>query len=52
LENERHAFSIEPDQARRHLELLAQAGAVLSRSLDLQATLQGIASILVPEIAD
>jgi len=40
------------EQARKHLELLARAGAVLSQSLQPEATLQGIASILVPEIAD
>jgi signal transduction histidine kinase/CheY-like chemotaxis protein len=38
--------------ARKHLELLAKAGDVLSRSLEPETTLQGIASILVPEIAD
>jgi signal transduction histidine kinase/CheY-like chemotaxis protein len=52
LENERLSFDIDPDQARRHLELLAMAGAVLSGSLEPEATLHSIASILVPEIAD
>jgi PAS domain S-box-containing protein len=40
------------EQARKHVELVARAGAVLSQSLEPEATLQGIASILVPEIAD
>ncbi len=40
------------EAARRRLELLAQAGAVLSRSLEPDATLQAIASIVVPDIAD
>ncbi len=40
------------ERARKHLELLASAGTVLSRSLEPEATLQGIASILVPEVAD
>jgi signal transduction histidine kinase/CheY-like chemotaxis protein len=40
------------EQARRRLELLATAGAVLSRSLEPQATLQAIASIMVPAISD
>jgi signal transduction histidine kinase/CheY-like chemotaxis protein len=40
------------ERARKHLELLAKAGEVLSRSLEPETTLQGIASILVPEIAD
>ena len=52
MDNERLNFTIDPEQARRHLELLAMAGTVLSRSLEPEATLQGIASILVPEIAD
>ena len=42
----------EAEQARKHLGLLAKAGDVLSRSLEPETTLQGIASILVPEIAD
>jgi signal transduction histidine kinase len=40
------------EQARRRLELLASAGAVLSRSLHPHATLEAIASIVVPGIAD
>jgi len=40
------------EQARKQLELLATAGAVLSRSLEPDATLQAIASVLVPEVAD
>ena len=38
--------------ARRRLELLAKAGSVLSRSLEPDATLQAIASIVVPEVSD
>jgi signal transduction histidine kinase/HAMP domain-containing protein len=40
------------EQARRRLELLASAGAVFSRSLQPHATLEAIASIIVPSIAD
>jgi PAS domain S-box-containing protein len=40
------------EQARKRLELLARAGAVLSGSLEPDATLQAIASIIVPEVAD
>jgi HAMP domain-containing protein len=40
------------EQARRRLELLAAAGAVLSRSLQPHATLEAIASIVVPHVAD
>ncbi|MDP3719563.1 MAG: PAS domain-containing protein [Acidobacteriota bacterium] len=40
------------ENARRRLELLARTGAVLSRSLEPDATLQAIASIVVPEVAD
>jgi signal transduction histidine kinase/ActR/RegA family two-component response regulator len=51
LEAERSARS-GAEQARRRLELLASAGAVLSRSLQPHATLEAIASIIVPGIAD
>jgi PAS domain S-box-containing protein len=40
------------EAARQRLELLAHAGAVLSRSLDQQETLQAIATTLVPQIVD
>jgi len=40
------------EQARRRLELLASAGTVLSRSLQPHATLEAIASIVVPAVAD
>jgi PAS domain S-box-containing protein len=40
------------ENARRRLELLARTGAVLSRSLEPDATLQAMASMVVPEIAD
>jgi len=40
------------EEARRRLELLASAGSVLSRSLEPHATLDAIASIVVPGIAD
>ncbi len=39
-------------KAPGHLELLAAAGAELSRSLEPQSTLQAIASTIVPVIAD
>ncbi|NPC56872.1 ATP-binding protein [Caenimonas soli] len=51
LEAERRARG-EAEAARRRLELLAKAGAVLSGSLDPDETLQAIARIVVPEIAD
>jgi signal transduction histidine kinase/ActR/RegA family two-component response regulator/HAMP domain-containing protein len=40
------------EHARRRLEMLASAGAVFSRSLQPHATLEAIASIVVPNIAD
>jgi len=40
------------EHARHRLELLAAAGTVLSNSLDPQATLQAIASSIVPAVAD
>jgi len=40
------------EQARRRLELLSAASATFSRSLDHQATLEAIAAIVVPTIAD
>src|SRR5258706_3068608 len=40
------------EQARRRLGLLASAGAMFSRSLDPRATLDAIAAIVVPMIAD
>jgi signal transduction histidine kinase len=40
------------EQARRRLELLAMAGTVLSGSLEPQATLQELAALMVPDIAD
>ncbi|MEY4562646.1 MAG: hypothetical protein RLZZ618_1923 [Pseudomonadota bacterium] len=40
------------EAARRRLELLATAGSVLSRSLEPHATLEAIASIMVPSVAD
>ena len=40
------------EHARRRLELLASAGALLTRSLEPQATLHAIASIMVPAISD
>jgi signal transduction histidine kinase/CheY-like chemotaxis protein len=51
LEAERSARA-GAEQARRRLELLAAAGAVLSRSLQPHATLEAIASTVVPGIAD
>ena len=40
------------EQARSRLELLARAGIVLSGSLEPQATLEEIAALLVPAVAD
>jgi signal transduction histidine kinase/CheY-like chemotaxis protein len=40
------------ERARQRLELLAGAGALLSRSLEEQTTLESIASVVVPAIAD
>jgi PAS domain S-box-containing protein len=40
------------EQAGRRLEILAMAGTVLSGSLEPQATLEEIASLMVPDIAD
>jgi len=40
------------EQARRRLELLVMAGTVFSGSLEPQATLQEIAALIVPDIAD
>src|SRR4029453_9444294 len=51
LQAERGARN-EAEAARRRLELLARAGAVLSGSLDPEETLQTISSIVVPAIAD
>jgi PAS domain S-box-containing protein len=43
---------VEAVRARRRLALLAAAGTTLSASLDYEATLDGIAHLLVPELAD
>ena len=51
LAGERRARG-EAEAARRRMELLASAGAVLARSLDPKETLQAIASTVVPKIAD
>ncbi|MEO7338734.1 MAG: ATP-binding protein, partial [Caldimonas sp.] len=51
LEAERNARTL-AEQARRRLELLAGAGSMLSRSLEEQSTLDSIASVVVPGIAD
>ena len=40
------------ERAGRRLEILAMAGTVLSGSLEPQATLEEIASLLVPDMAD
>ena len=40
------------EQAHRHLELLAGAGSLLSRSLDEETTLAAIAEAVVPALAD
>jgi PAS domain S-box-containing protein len=43
---------VEAVKARRRLALLAAAGTTLSASLDFEATLEGIARLAVPELAD
>ena len=43
---------MEAVRARRRLALLAAAGTTLSASLDFEATLEGIARLAVPELAD
>ena len=43
---------VEAVRARRRLALLAAAGTTLSASLDYEATLEGIAHLVVPELAD
>src|SRR5215210_3628508 len=43
---------VEAVRARRRLALLAAAGTTLSASLDYEATLEGIAHLAVPELAD
>jgi PAS domain S-box-containing protein len=40
------------EAARRHASFLADAAAMLSRSLDYEQTLSGVARLAVPEIAD
>jgi PAS domain S-box-containing protein len=42
----------EADRARRRLALLASVGPVLYSSLDYEETLEGIARLAVPELAD
>ena len=43
---------VEAVRARRRLALLAAAGTTLSASLDYETTLEGIARLVVPELAD
>jgi PAS domain S-box-containing protein len=43
---------VEAVRARRRLALFAAAGTTLSASLDYEATLEGIAHLVVPELAD
>jgi PAS domain S-box-containing protein len=42
----------EAEAARGRLELLAGASALLSQSLDVEATLQAIATVVAPRVAD
>src|SRR5215208_3257020 len=51
LASEQHA-RVEAVRARRRLALLAAAGTTLSASLDYETTLEGIARLVVPELAD
>jgi PAS domain S-box-containing protein len=46
------ALRLAAEEAQRRLALLAQAGKVLSGSLDYETTLQQAAHLAVPEIAD
>jgi PAS domain S-box-containing protein len=43
---------VEAVRARRRLALLAAAGSTLAAALDYEATLEGITSLVVPELAD
>jgi PAS domain S-box-containing protein len=43
---------VEAVRARRRFSLLAAAGTTLSASLDYEATLEGITSLVVPDLAD
>src|SRR5918994_1611095 len=43
---------VEAVRARRRLALLAAAGTTLSASLDYEAMLEGIARLVIPELAD
>ena len=51
LNAERAARAV-AEESRRRFELLASAGAVLSRSLEPRTTLEAIATTMVPSIAD
>ncbi len=51
LDAERRARAA-AEQTQRRLERLAQAGTLLSATLDEEATLQAIAAIVVPDLAD
>lgn len=52
LEQERSHFLRERGAAERRTRLLAEAGALLGSSLDVNVTLQEIASLIVPTLAD
>ncbi|NJN19707.1 MAG: GAF domain-containing protein [Oscillochloris sp.] len=46
------ATRVEAEHAREQMAFLAEAGAILSRSLDYAVTLQQVASLAVPRICD
>ncbi len=52
LYSEQQAAREAADHARRRAAFLAEAGSVLSSSLDYQATLRSVARLAVPTIAD
>jgi len=49
---EQRRIEAERDDVERRLRLLSRASALVGASLDLAATLEGVAELLVPEFAD
>jgi PAS domain S-box-containing protein len=50
--SEQRRIEAERDDVERRLRLLSRASALVGASLDLAATLEGVAELLVPEFAD
>lgn len=50
--SERHQATLEADQARRRLSLIAEASARVGTSLDVERTAQELAQVAVPALAD